>query len=69
MNKDLKEKMEDLKARVEDFAYDLMKLQETADDIMSDVYAEDVEEYPDELNNKLCDIEDLLSYIEKLKHI
>ena len=61
--------MEDLKVKVEEFAYDLMKLQETADDIMSDVYPEDVEEYPDDLCNKLCDIEDLLSYIEKLKYI
>lgn len=69
MSKDLKEKMEDLKARVEDFAYDLMRLQEEADDIMSDVYAEDVEEYPDELNNKLCDIETLLDVIAKLRHI
>lgn len=60
--------MEDLKARVEDFAYDLMRLQETANDIMSDVYAEDAE-YPDDLNNKLCDIETLLDVIAKLRHI
>ena len=60
--------MEDLRTRVEDFAYNLMRLQEEANDIMSDVYAEDTE-YPDDLNNKLCDIEDLLTCIENLKNI